>query len=719
MESLHFISLSIVLKVICQVIEFLLTHGADVEHKSKHLLTPLHMAVKKGNPKLVEYILDWKMSIDIDDATMLIHSSALTGNNELLQLCIKRGLHNCYYSYQQRSIRCIDLRGERGSTPLHEATTNHHFETVKIILDNNLCDINATDDYGNTALHMAAINGDAEILGYLINQGAIVDAINKSGHTPLHRAIQRNRSIVIEMLILAGANRDAACKDGTVLHLACERNIQTRLISHKATPNIRVKNGKTPLHIAAERGHGLAVSNIVIEQSESGVDLNLTDIMGNTPLHLAVLNQHFYTVRELIRSGAKVDIKNKSGQSPLDLAKLLKSKEIVDILINPVPEQKTRHEEKLPKLLEAAGQGDVLEVEVNIASSSNIHISDSSGNNALHLATTDGHISIVGLLVYNGFNMNLTNNNGNTALHLACMNRRYDIVKLLLDNSANPYIKNKSGDTALHLAVLYSESDIMEAMIIRGVDVNTSNANGDSIIHYAVMGGNKKVIDRLLSYGADFKATNRLGETLLHWAVLNNNAEALEMLLNLNLDINAVDFNQDTPLHIASSNGNLQIVQSLLSHGANTTLQNADGRTALTLAFNSNHMQVRNAIAAAELGQTQNAHHPQLPKLELAEELEPDEPKIKQDAKGKQSPATPHTQDATQPINKPEISQSSPAHTEAVETLHPSEPGTVAAISDDQGGAISELEVISGETASKDHKPEKGSEEFQGKTTGF
>ena len=63
-----------------------------------------------------------------------------------------------------------------------------------------------------------------------------------------------------------------------------------------------------------------------------------------------------------------------------------------------------------------------------------------------------------------------------------------------------------------------------------------------------------------------------------------------------------------------------------------------------------------------------------------------------------------------------EISQPTLVHTKAVKALHPSDPGTVAAISDDQGGTSSELQVISMETAStKDHEPEKGSEEFQGK----
>ncbi len=70
-------------------------------------------------------------------------------------------------------------------------------------------EINSTNDYGNTALMVAAAHGDAAQVQHLIEQGADIDARGYIGNTALIFAIQEGHTQIVEMLVEAGANINA------------------------------------------------------------------------------------------------------------------------------------------------------------------------------------------------------------------------------------------------------------------------------------------------------------------------------------------------------------------------------------------------------------------------------------------------------------------------------------------------------------------------------
>ena len=77
------------------------------------------------------------------------------------------------------------------------------------------------------------------------------------------------------------------------------------------TPDIL---GRTPLHLAVR--HPSMVSFLVSE----GATLNPRDHLSNTPLHAAIWVQSAQTVEILVAAGADVDARNTGGYTPLDLA---------------------------------------------------------------------------------------------------------------------------------------------------------------------------------------------------------------------------------------------------------------------------------------------------------------------------------------------------------------------------------------------------------------
>lgn len=73
-------------------------------------------------------------------------------------------------------------------------------------------DVNAQDEWGKTALHMAAANGHDEIVKVLIDAGANVAVANESGNTALHWACLMGHEQVTRLLMEAGANPSALNK---------------------------------------------------------------------------------------------------------------------------------------------------------------------------------------------------------------------------------------------------------------------------------------------------------------------------------------------------------------------------------------------------------------------------------------------------------------------------------------------------------------------------
>lgn len=72
----------------------------------------------------------------------------------------------------------------------------------------------ATTKYGNTALHIAVKYQHPELVEYLWDEGAAVDAQNGQGQTAMHLAVLNGDSAMVNRLLKFNPNLDLASQDG-------------------------------------------------------------------------------------------------------------------------------------------------------------------------------------------------------------------------------------------------------------------------------------------------------------------------------------------------------------------------------------------------------------------------------------------------------------------------------------------------------------------------
>ena len=94
-----------------------------------------------------------------------------------------------------------------------------------------------------------------------------------------------------------------------------------------------------------------------------------------------------------------------------------------------------------------------------------INAKNKDGETALMLASSEGHLEMVKLLVENG--ADYTN-----ALRLASREGHLEIVKLLIENGANINAKDNDGETALMRASYNGHLEVVKYLIENGADVN-------------------------------------------------------------------------------------------------------------------------------------------------------------------------------------------------------------------------------------------------------
>ena len=145
------------------------------------------------------------------------------------------------------------------ATDLFEACRINDLDTVKDLYEQDASIIHTTDARGFTPLILAVYNDAPEIVRFLIEKGADLNAQDASGNTALM----------------------GVCFKGY-------KNIAQQLIAAGATINQRNGNGATALTFAATFGH-LQIAEWLLQ---NGADLNVPDTRGKTPVDHAYIQEN-------------------------------------------------------------------------------------------------------------------------------------------------------------------------------------------------------------------------------------------------------------------------------------------------------------------------------------------------------------------------------------------------------------------------------------------
>src|SRR5215831_9556025 len=95
----------------------------------------------------------------------------------------------------------VMFKGAIGDTRIADAAMQNDLQTVRSLIK-QATDVNSAQGDGMSALHWAALNGNAEIADVLIHAGANVRATTRLGaYTPLFMAAKAGRTALVEMLL--------------------------------------------------------------------------------------------------------------------------------------------------------------------------------------------------------------------------------------------------------------------------------------------------------------------------------------------------------------------------------------------------------------------------------------------------------------------------------------------------------------------------------------
>jgi cytohesin len=293
-----------------EVIGLLERHGVDFRDCNSWLLT----SVSYDWAELADLMLDRGADIEARDHrrnTPLLRA-AWQGNQRMVRFLLDRGAD---------PLVCDEI----GQSALHFAAQNSDADVLLLLLPHGL-DVNQREaKYGYAPLHVVDSAGRVgaspiqcrRAVRLLLRHGADIEAPDDGGDTPLCAAADLDRPVVVEELIRAGASVNArgVC-DRTPLHFAAlsgrSSNVK-RLIAAGANPNTEDQWGNTPLHCAW-------VAEIVVLLLDAGADVNHMDEDGNTPLHCVAEAGSHEEARLLIAAGADIDAQNSKKQSPADVA---------------------------------------------------------------------------------------------------------------------------------------------------------------------------------------------------------------------------------------------------------------------------------------------------------------------------------------------------------------------------------------------------------------
>ena len=175
---------------------------------------------------------------------------------------------------------------------------------VKFLLDSGV-GVDSVDERGQTALQMAARNGDMQIVGFLLDNGAAVDLADLRRRRPLAFAVEGNHRAAVAVLLDRGADVNAMDNIGaTPLAIALSEeqyaDLIPLLLAKSPSPIVGVDVHVWNLISAAAEGDKTAVDNSLDE----GVDVNARDGYGFTALYEASRFGHADIVIRLIAAGA-------------------------------------------------------------------------------------------------------------------------------------------------------------------------------------------------------------------------------------------------------------------------------------------------------------------------------------------------------------------------------------------------------------------------------
>ncbi len=356
------------------MVERLLAAGADARAALLNGETVLMTCARAGSPAAVNAVL--ARGPDVNAKEREHHQTALMWaaserHPEVVRLLIEAGadLRARSWTYPQTVVNEQTQRAGReelnytvprgGATALLFAARVGDVESARVLLKAG-ADPNDAQPDGVSALVLSAHSGHGNVAALLLEHGADPNAFG-SGYSALHAAILRSDLTLVKTLLAGDADPNVRIAKGTPLRrdttdwnlpatligstpylLAArflEPEIMTALAAGGADRSLTMSDGADAVMLATGMGSRTTANRRGIETIDFGkiepesrvrdtvaaaVGLggvpNAANQAGDTALHLAAARGHDTVIQWLVEHGARVNVQNKRGITPLAAA---------------------------------------------------------------------------------------------------------------------------------------------------------------------------------------------------------------------------------------------------------------------------------------------------------------------------------------------------------------------------------------------------------------
>ena len=224
----------------------------------------------------------------------------------------------------------------------------------------------------------------------------------------------------------------------------------------------------------------------------------------STALTWAVDRQSGEMVKALLAAGAKADIVDFQGATPVVVACQLGDPGIVTSLLKAGANAKAARPDGISAFALCAGTSTPAALQAMIAKGASVNGADPQGVTPLMRAAARGNADNVAFLAKHGANVNAVADKGFTALFFALRSKEARSPVILLDAGADARaVLPADGTTVAAAAVLENNEAFAEMVVAKGVDLAQHDTQGRQLIHLAAAGDDPALVKLLLSRGVD------------------------------------------------------------------------------------------------------------------------------------------------------------------------------------------------------------------------
>jgi len=333
----------------------------DFLHKNKEFINE----TTEDNLSVLEYFLKKGLSKLACELIQLETFEANLPGHNFLQTSLALGYTDVAAHLLKKEVNpnyCLEGR----SSALLTCLENEFFNTAEVMIKKHGAEVNIRSDKGWTPLIWASIKGRSKAVKFLLDHGANVDICNDDGWNALTGAFFKRRTEIVALLQEKGAifgskYAEAALLSaydngyldvvkhlveelGTSINIADENNVSllckavekgdwpfmSYLLDQGVDVNVFNKDGLPLIALLARDGQEQYIASFL----DHGADIHLSSANGTTAIHVAADYNQISTVEKLVEFGANLNAQTNTGKTPLIAAAMNGYMELAQKLVS-------------------------------------------------------------------------------------------------------------------------------------------------------------------------------------------------------------------------------------------------------------------------------------------------------------------------------------------------------------------------------------------------